>query len=42
MKHQYICYALIPKIDKDGGKEVPIEVLGLLSENGVIISYNIP
>ena len=32
MKHQHMCYALIPRKDKEGTSEVPLEVLGLLSE----------
>lgn len=41
MKHQHVCYALIPKMDKEGGREVPVEVSSLLSEYGDIISDNV-
>ena len=29
MKHQHMCYALIPRKDKEGSSEIPLEVLGL-------------
>ena len=31
MKHQHMCYALIPREDKEGSSEVPIEDSSLLS-----------
>lgn len=42
MKHQHMCYALIPIKDKEGSIEVLVEVSGLLSEYGDIISNNVP
>ena len=42
MKHQHICYALIPRKDEEGSSEVPLDVLGLLSEYGDVISDNVP
>ena len=41
MKHHHMCYALIPRKDKEGSIEVPLEVLGLLSEYGDVISDNV-
>lgn len=40
MKHQRMCYALIPKKDKVGSSEIPPKVLGLLSEYGDVIFDN--
>ena len=42
MKHQHMCYALIPRKDKEGGGEILLEVSDLLSEFGDIISDNVP
>ena len=42
MKHQHMCYALIPRKDKEDSSEVPLEVLGLLSEYGDVIFDNVP
>ena len=42
MKHQPMCYALILGRDKEGSSEIPLEVLGLLSEYGDVISDNVP
>ena len=42
MKHQSMCYTLIPRKDKEGTSEIPVEVLDLLSEFGDIISDNFP
>ena len=42
MKHQYMCYALIPRKDKEGSSEIPPEVSDLLSDFGDIISDNVP
>ena len=42
MKHQHMCYALIPRKDKEGSSEMPLEVLDLLGEFGDIISDNVP
>ena len=41
MKHQRMCYALIPRKDKEGSSEIPLEVLDLLSEFGDFISDNV-
>ena len=41
MKHQCICYALIPRKDKEGSSEILLEVSDLLSEFGDIISDNV-
>ena len=37
MKHQHLCYALIPRKDKEGSSEIPPEVSDLLSEFGDVI-----
>ena len=42
MKHQRMCYALIPRKDKEGSSEILLEVLDILSEFGDFISDNIP
>ena len=42
MKHQQVCYTLILRKDKEGSSEIPLEVLGLLSEYGDVISDNVP
>ena len=42
MKHQRMCYALIPRKDKEVSSEIPLEVSNLLSEYGDIISDNVP
>ena len=42
MKHQHMCYSLIPRKDKEGSSEVPLKVLGLLREYGDVISDNVP
>ena len=41
MKHQPMCYALIPGRDKEGSSEIPPKVSGLLSEYGDVISDNV-
>ena len=41
MKHQCMCYALIPRKDKEGSSEIPLEVSDLLSEFGDVIYDNI-
>ena len=40
MKQQHMCYALIPRKDKEGSSEIPLEVSGLLSESRDVISDN--
>ena len=42
MKHQRMCFALIPRKDKEGSGKIPLEVSDLLSEFGDIISNNVP
>ena len=37
-----MCYALIPRKDKEGSSEIPLEVSGLLSESGDVIYDNVP
>ena len=37
-----MCYALIPRKDKEGSSEIPLEVSDLLSEFGDFISDNVP
>ena len=39
IEHQNMCYASIPRMDNEGGREVSVEVFGMLSEYGDIISY---
>ena len=41
MKHQRMCYALIPRKDKEGSSEIPLEVSDLLSDFGDIIFENV-
>ena len=41
MKHQHLCYALIPRVDKEGSREVLVEVLGMLYKVWIIISDNV-
>ena len=41
MKHQQVCYDLILRKDKEGSSEIPLEVSGLLSEYGDVISDNV-
>ena len=41
MKHQRMCYALIPRKDKEGRSEFPLEVSYLLSEFGDVICDNV-
>ena len=36
-----MCYDLIPRKDKEGSTEVPLEFLGLLSQYGDVISDNV-
>ena len=36
-----MCYALIPRKDKEGSSEIPLEVSDLLSEFGDVISDNV-
>ncbi len=42
MNHQRMCYALIPRKDKEGSSEIPFEVSNLLGEFGDVISDNVP
>ena len=42
MKHQCMCYALIPRKDKEGSNEIPLEVSDLLIEFGDVIFDNVP
>ena len=42
IKHQHMCYALIPRKDKEGSSDIPTKVLDLLSDFGDIISENVP
>ena len=37
-----MCYALIPRKNKEGNSEVLVEVLSLLSDYGDVISDNVP
>ena len=37
-----MCYALIPRKDKEGSSEIPLEVSNLLSGFGDVISDNVP
>ena len=41
MKHQCMCYALIPRKDNEGSSEIPLKVSDLLSELGDVISNNV-
>ncbi len=42
MKHYSMCYALIPRKDKEGSSEITFEVLDLLGDFGDVISDNVP
>ena len=42
MKHQHMCYVLVPRKEKEGSSEVPLQVSGILSEYGDVIFDNIP
>ena len=42
MKHQSMCYALIPRKDKEGSGEISLEVLDILSDFGDVIFDNVP
>lgn len=39
-KHECMCYALLPKLDRKESKKVPVEVSGLLNEFQDIVSNN--
>ena len=41
MKHQCMCYALIPRKDNEGSSEIPLEVSDLLSDFGDVIFDNV-
>ena len=41
MKHHRMCYALIPRKDKEGSSKIPLEVSDLLSEFRDIIFDNV-
>jgi hypothetical protein len=41
MKHECVCYALIPRTDKEGSEKMLIEVSGLLNEFQDIVSDNV-
>lgn len=42
MKHEHMCYALIPRADRECDKEIPIEIFYLLSQFQNIMSDNVP
>jgi hypothetical protein len=42
MGHEHMCFALIPRVDKEDTKEVPVEVSDLLNEFQDIVSDNVP
>jgi len=42
MKHQHLCYSLIPKVDKEGSGEFLLEVSCLLNEFTYIVYDNFP
>ena len=42
MKQQCMSYALIPRKDKEGSSEIPLEVSDLSSEFGDVISDDVP
>ena len=37
-----MCYALVPRKDKDSSSEIPLEFSDILSEFGDVISDNVP
>ena len=41
MKHEHMCFSIIPKDSKEEVKEVPIEVANMLGEFSDIISDNV-
>ena len=42
IKHEHMCFSLIPSVDKEDTKEVPVEVLDLMNEFQDIFFYNVP
>ena len=42
MKHERVCYALIPRVSKEDSEKVPEEVFGMLDEFQDIVSDNVP
>src|SRR5271168_3653846 len=42
MKHEHMCFALIPKASKEEVEDVPVEVADLLNEFQDIVSDNVP
>ena len=42
MKHEHMCFAIIPKDSKEEVEEVPTEVTDMLGEFSDIISDNVP
>jgi hypothetical protein len=41
MRHEKMCVALVPRVDKEDTKEVPVEVLDFLNEFQDIFSNNV-
>ena len=42
MKHEHMCFAIIPKDSKEEVEEVPLEVADMLGEFFDIVSDNVP
>ena len=42
MRHEHVCFALIPKAGKEEVEDVPVEVADLLNEFQDIVSDNVP
>ena len=42
MKHEHMCFSIIPKDSKEEVEEVPIEVVDMLGEFSDIVSDNVP
>ena len=42
MKHEHMCFGIIPKDSKEKVEEVPIEVADMLGEFFYIVSDNVP
>lgn len=42
MKHEHVCFSIIPKDSKEEVEEAPVEVENMLREFFDIVSYNVP
>ena len=42
MKHEHMCFSIIPKDSKEEVEEVPVEVIDMLGDFSDIVSDNVP